>query len=89
MNFSPQDCVQVSSPVMCVTTGVDVAVVVYYFLFRFLFPDTGFLCVAIAILELTPEMELAFLKEIHLPLPLHTGLEDVYNHHLAKKGHIP
>jgi hypothetical protein len=37
--------------------------------FLFLFFETGFLCIALAVLELTLYARLASNSEIHLPLP--------------------
>ena len=44
-------------------------VVVFLFLFLFLFFQTGFLCIALAVLELTLQTRLASNSEICLPLP--------------------
>jgi hypothetical protein len=44
----------------------------FHFLFLFSFGlvfETGFLCVALAVLELTLQTRLALNSEIHLPLP--------------------
>jgi hypothetical protein len=44
---------------------------------------TGFLCVALAVLELTLLTRLASNSEIHLPLPLSAGIKGVHHHRLA------
>jgi len=49
-------------------------------LFGFLFFETGFLCVALAVLELTLKTRLALYSEICLPLPLSAGIKGVRHH---------
>jgi hypothetical protein len=41
------------------------------------FPETGSLCVALAVPELTMKTRLALNSEIRLPLPLSSGLKSV------------
>jgi hypothetical protein len=43
---------------------------IYIYIFFFWFFKTGFLCIALAVLELTLWTRLASNLEIHLPLPL-------------------
>jgi hypothetical protein len=52
----------------CLSHGVIKGKVFFVFCF-FWFLETGFLCVALAVLELTLETRLASNSEIHLPLP--------------------
>jgi hypothetical protein len=40
-----------------------------YFIYLFWFFETGFLCIALVVLELTLKTKLASNSEIHLPLP--------------------
>jgi hypothetical protein len=42
---------------------------IYLFIYLFWFSETGFLCVALAVLELTLQTRLASNSEIRLPLP--------------------
>jgi hypothetical protein len=58
------------SPESLYSLGCFFSEMLYYFLFFiFGFFETGFLCVALAVLELTLLTRLASNPEIHLPLP--------------------
>jgi hypothetical protein len=46
----------------------------------FCFFETGFLCIILAVLELTLQTRLALDSEIHLPLPLPAGIKGVCHH---------
>jgi hypothetical protein len=52
----------------------------FFFFFFFLILETGFLCVAVAVLELTLKSRLASNSEICLPLPSSAGIKGVYHH---------
>jgi hypothetical protein len=51
------------------TLGFIVFLLFFFFFFFFWFFETGFLCVALAVLELTLKTRLASKSEIRLPLP--------------------
>ena len=46
--------------------------------------ETGFLCVALTVLELTLETRLATISEIHLPLPLESRIKGERHHCLPR-----
>jgi hypothetical protein len=56
------------------------------FIFYFCCFETGFLCVALSVLELTLYNRLASNSEICLPLPPKAGIKGVHHHCLASKA---